>query len=104
MKINAAASEYIPENFREVPDEPEDPIFGVIALLDADENLKRGTECSLPSSRNLRSPFESEPIDKLEVPEYHLPNSYFLKEPIFKSSLIQRFTLTTLFYMFYSMP
>jgi len=54
------------------------------------------------SAANLLSPFSDKPRSPSERPEFSLPRSYFVGKPILKASHLQKFSLGTLFYIFYN--
>lgn len=54
------------------------------------------------SASNLLSPFSDMPRSPSERPEFSLPRSYFVGKPILKASHLQKFSLGTLFYIFYN--
>lgn len=54
------------------------------------------------SAANLLSPFSDVPRSPSERPEFSLPRSYFVGKPILKASHLQKFSLGTLFYIFYN--
>jgi hypothetical protein len=69
-------------------------------------SLAQGTDLSsfTPNARRFRSPFEQSPCGDDEMPELSLPVSYLHSKPILKSSHLKKFSLETLFYIFYNMP
>lgn len=54
------------------------------------------------SASNFMSPFSDKPRSPSERPEFSLPRSYFVGKPILKASHLQKFSLGTLFYIFYN--
>lgn len=54
------------------------------------------------SASNFLSPFSDKPRSSSERPEFSLPRSYFVGKPILKASHLQKFSLGTLFYIFYN--
>lgn len=51
---------------------------------------------------HFNSPFAETPSH--QEPEYHLPECYYKHPPALKTSHLSKFSLETLFYIFYSMP
>lgn len=71
-----------------------------------DDILSRGCDStqfdmSQNLSSRLLSPWSEE---SAELPEFWLPNTYYLHIPTFKQSYFQKFVVTTLFYIFYAFP
>lgn len=76
-------------------------------LSDSDtEFLVRGIDCALSAnSRNQSSQLQSVWSEEAsELPEFSLPNVYYIGRPILRLNQFQKFSIPTLFYIFYSFP
>mmetsp|Transcript_11473 Transcript_11473/g.22537 ORF Transcript_11473/g.22537 Transcript_11473/m.22537 type:complete len:221 (-) Transcript_11473:969-1631(-) len=74
--------------------------------FDADADiLSRGcdilTVCPRNQSSSLMSLWSEEAAD---LPEFSLPNVYYIDKPILKMSQFQKYSAATLFYIFYGFP
>jgi len=87
-------------------------LLSVIRMTDPDLNtLALGTDLTtlglnLNSSEVLYATFHSPCLDvpTRSEPDYVLPFPYYMQPPALKTSHLAKFTLETLFYIFYSMP
>ena len=87
-------------------------LLSVIRMTDPDLNtLALGTDLTtlglnLNSSECLHSSFTSpwSNTPSRREPEYSLPSCYFMQPPALKGAHFAKFTLETLFYIFYAMP
>mmetsp|Transcript_3496 Transcript_3496/g.4054 ORF Transcript_3496/g.4054 Transcript_3496/m.4054 type:complete len:472 (+) Transcript_3496:51-1466(+) len=87
-------------------------LLSVIRMTDADRNaLALGTDLTmlginLNTGEKLytyfASPFSESPATK--EPHYQLPMCYYMQPPTIKTGHMAKFTLETLFYLFYTMP
>mmetsp|Transcript_26911 Transcript_26911/g.40727 ORF Transcript_26911/g.40727 Transcript_26911/m.40727 type:complete len:474 (-) Transcript_26911:215-1636(-) len=87
-------------------------LLSVIRMTDADRNaLALGTDLTMLGINlntgeklytNFASPFSDSPAT--QEPHYQLPMCYYMQPPTIKTGHMTKFTLETLFYLFYTMP
>lgn len=103
-KPNPNAASFVPGGFQplSVPmPPPPKPISADAALLEEGLNLSQLELPQLRPSEYLESPFTGLSASD---PGYILPESYFNSEVSLKLGFFQKFSLSTLFYLFYNMP